>query len=50
LVPGDSQSTNPFGNEARRILAVLAFNLEGAGPKLAIIHSHGWEDNVKLLC
>jgi len=37
FVSGDSRSTDALGNEARGILAVLAFNLEGAGPKLAIV-------------
>jgi hypothetical protein len=37
LVPGDGQAADALGNEARRILAVLAFNLKGTGPQLSIV-------------
>jgi len=44
FVPGDSRSADALGNEARSIFAVLAFNLAGAGPKLAIIWHVGKAD------
>jgi len=41
FVPGDSQTADALCNEARGIVAVLAFNLKGAGPKFSIVNSRG---------
>jgi len=49
FIPGNSEGADPLSHETWRILSVLALNLKGAGPKFAIIHSHGSEDNVTLL-
>jgi len=40
LISGNGERADARGNEARCILSVLPFNLEGAGPKLAIIRDH----------
>ena len=44
FIAAHNQSTDALGNEARSIFAVLAFNLAGAGPKLAIIWHVGKAD------